>query len=438
MRKGILFTLVEKQAEDPDYWRNVNGNNIGFDGKPGSGTMVAGNPKAIGAGGSSSGDGGAAKKMAGTDYREKEFESGAELAKKVEPESDFANSSSKKLRIIDSDLSDSDFTGAAMWDTFAKKSNFSGSDFSGSSLVRGFSQDCDYKGADFTAARVRDHSFVGSDMEGVDFRHADVRGCNFYRVNLKGAKVHKHFIADNPSLDDEQIAGLEILPNPSPGERNAALRKYGKGKVNKDGLLHYDTVNGWAEESVDRGNRADGQYIVEWGKATHYKSVKNPKTGNMNKIGFNDTGLAVTGDADLMHTINLKRKTDVQGAKRAVNAPTQHNIDARRQDATGSSGTNRDYKYTATKRDNAAAERGRKNIDQKRFYNDDLENMKDDGYRNARKVERGAEKGFEMLRNRKAKLNALHGGDKKAGVLGALARKVKSFIKPDTLSDKDI
>ena len=432
MRKGILFTLVEKQAEDPDYWRNVNGNNIGFDGKPGSGTMVAGNPKAIGSGGSSSGDGGAAKKMTGTDYREKEFESGAELAKKVEPESDFANSSSKKLRIIDSDLSDSDFTGAAMWDTFAKKSNFSGSDFSGSSLVRGFSQDCDYKDADFTAARVRDHSFVGSDMEGVDFRHADVRGCNFYRVNLKGAKVHKHFIADNPSLDDEQIASLEILPNPSPGERNAALRKYGKGKVNKDGLLHYDTVMGWAEESVDRGNRDNGQYIVEWGKATHYKSVKNPKTGNMNKIGFNDTGLAVTGDADLMQSINAKRRSGMSGDRKAVGTIKRYNKQVDKE------GGSYDTKAFTTKQIAGNLGRGGDTAGDQ-AYRASKADPKNAGLASKAGVTGAAEDAIKNLMAKKKQVKSLHGAKGgKQGILSRLARKVKSFIKPETLSDKDI
>lgn len=186
--------------------------------------------------------------------------------------------------------------------------------------------------------------------------------------------------------------------------------------------------------------RNSPEELDEWDKATHYMNVKNPKTGNMNKIGFNDTGRAVSGDSDLVHTINLRRSGQAQGARRAINAPKQHNAYARKQDATGSSGTNRDYKAAATKRDLADAEKSRMKTgaDRGRRSDSELDKFKDDGQRNARAVERGYGDAVDALKARKAKLSTTHGAGKGSGTLGRLARKVKTFLKPKTLGDKDI
>ena len=191
-------------------------------------------------------------------------------------------------------------------------------------------------------------------------------------------------------------------------------------------------------ESIEASG-SDGE-LEEWEKATHYMNVKNPRTGNMNKIGFSDTGRAVSGDSNLVHDINFKRKDQIGGARRAVNAPTQHNTYARKQDATGSSGTNRDYKAMATKRDLASGERSRmkSGADRGRRSDSDLSRIKDDGYRGARGAERNYGDAIDALKARKAKLTATHGAGKSKGVFGRLARKVKTFFKPKTLDDKDI
>jgi hypothetical protein len=190
-------------------------------------------------------------------------------------------------------------------------------------------------------------------------------------------------------------------------------------------------------ERVESQNPPDE--LEEWDKATHYMNVKNPKTGNMNKIGFNDAGRAVSGDQEIIQSINFKRKQQVQGARRAVNAPKQHNAYARQQDATGSSGTNRDYKAAATKRDLADAEKSRmkSGADRGRRSDSELDRFKD-GQRVARSVERGYGDAVDALKARKAKLSATHGAEKGKGALGRLARKVKTFFKPKTLGDKDI
>ena len=43
-----MRALIEAiKKEQPDYWRTVNGNHIGFKGKPGKGVQVAGRPLGI-------------------------------------------------------------------------------------------------------------------------------------------------------------------------------------------------------------------------------------------------------------------------------------------------------------------------------------------------------------------------------------------------------
>lgn len=183
----------------------------------------------------------------------------------------------------------------------------------------------------------------------------------------------------------------------------------------------------------------DGELdIVEWGEATHYMKVKNPKTGNMNKIGFNDAGRAVSGDADLVKSINSKRRVKGADERDTIKALAPHNKRAERGGAPTSTNAyaistkelgkawkkrSKNWQH-GTASDNAGFSWGSDNTPQQN---------------RARDISIAADKAVDSLIDKKRKIKQLHGKKyRNPSMLDRLGRKLQSFFKPETLSDKDI
>lgn len=183
-------------------------------------------------------------------------------------------------------------------------------------------------------------------------------------------------------------------------------------------------------ESIEADFEADD--LEEWGEATHYKSVKNPKTGNMNKIGFNDAGRAVSGDADLVKSINAKRSGGMSGDRKAVGTIKRYN---QRVDREGGSYDTKAFttKQIAGNLGNSHSTAG------DMAHRNAKADPKNAGKASAAGVTGAAEDAIKNLMAKKKQLKSLHGAKSgQKGMLGRLARKVKSFIKPDKLDDRDI
>ena len=139
-----------------------------------------------------------------------------------------------------------------------------------------------------------------------------------------------------------------------------------------------------------------------------------------------------------MKSINAKRSGDVAGAKSTIKALDRHNQSAARKGAP-----TRDNAYGVDKKDLAKAwKTRRKNWNEPtasdaiglRHSSDDSESQT-----NAIRLSRKSDDAVSDLIQNKIKLKQMHGGmNRGKGVLGRLARKVKTFLKPGTLSDKDI
>lgn len=171
--------------------------------------------------------------------------------------------------------------------------------------------------------------------------------------------------------------------------------------------------------------------LEEWGDATHYMKVKNPKTGNMNKIGFNDQGRAVSGDKDLIQSINSRRKDSVQGDRKAVGLIKKHNT---RVDNEGGHYT---AKAAGTKQIAAGIKNDRSAAAD--AQGDSRRDPKDAGKAAGAGVTSAAETALQRLMLKKQGLKKFHGAKsgEKSGI-GKLARKLKTFFKPKTLSDREI
>lgn len=172
--------------------------------------------------------------------------------------------------------------------------------------------------------------------------------------------------------------------------------------------------------------------LEEWGDASHYKSVKNPKTGNMNKIGFNDQGRAVSGDADIVKSINSKRSGGMSGDRKAVGTIKRYN---KQVDKEG--GSYADKAFTTKQISGNLGRGGDTAGDQ--AYRASKADPKNAGLASKSGVTSAAENAIKNLMAKKKQLKSLHGAKRgEKGMLSKLARKVKSFLKPDKLDDKDI
>ena len=172
--------------------------------------------------------------------------------------------------------------------------------------------------------------------------------------------------------------------------------------------------------------------LEEWGKATHYMKVKNPKTGNMNKIGFADSGLAVSGDPDLVKSINAKRSGGMKGDRKAVGMIKKYN---QRVDREGGSYDTKAFntKQIAGNLKNSHSTAG------DMAHRNAKADPKNAGKAAAAGVTGAAEDAIKNLMAKKKQIKSLHGAKQgEKGALSRLARKVKTFFKPKTLDDKDI
>jgi hypothetical protein len=422
MRKGILFTLLEKQAEDPDYWRNVNGNNIGFDGKVGTGKMVAGNPKAMGADGDASG---ATAKRSGQSFAGQSANS-AKFANQKLADSDFSGVDYESASFGGSDLKGSSFERARIVSAQMRKAELDDVDFGGA-LMDGDLSDSSIKGANFQGMYSNRLDVGDSDLSGADLRFTDIQKLRVTaKTNFTGTKVHKSFLRDHgDDLTDEQKKQFAVEDDPTIQQELAVKRKYKRDSV---------------ESANMRRARVDAhtQDIVEWGDATHYMKVKNPKTGNMNKIGFNDAGRAVSGDADLMKSINSKRRVKGADERDTIKALAPHNKQAER----GGAPTSTNAYAISTKELGKAWKKRSKNWQQgtasdNAGFSWGTDNTPQEN--RARDISIAADKAVDSLIDKKRKIKQLHGKKyRNPSMLDRLGRKLQSFLKPETLSDKDI
>jgi hypothetical protein len=152
----------------------------------------------------------------------------------------------------------------------------------------------------------------------------------------------------------------------------------------------------------------------------------------MNKIGFNDAGRAVSGDADVVKSINSKRSSGMGGERKAIGTIKRYNKQVDKE------GGSYDTKAFTTKQIAGNLDRGGDTAGDQ-AYRASKADPKNAGLASKAGVTGAAEDAIKSLMAKKKQLKSLHGAKSgQKGVLGRLARKVKSFLKPDALDDKDI
>lgn len=236
---SLVKRLIEKSSDGIDYWRTLSGQHIGFEGSPGSGKMVAGNPKVMGGKG---GSGAVPAKKKGQSFAGQSGEKGSFGNQKL-ADADFDGIDYEFASFGGSDLKGASFKGARMVDANMRRAELDDVDFGGASMDNDMSNSS-VKGANFQGVRSNRLDVGDSDLSGADLRFTSIDKLRVTdKTNFTGAKVHKSFLRDHgDSLSDEQKKQLTVEDDPTPQQYLAVKRKYKQDGVESIGTRRSNVV----------------------------------------------------------------------------------------------------------------------------------------------------------------------------------------------------